>query len=193
MRTIRIKAYKFNELSTSAKQTAIEDYRKSQWDFGDVLDFFNEDCFEQISSEGFENPKVYYSLSYSQGDGLSFSADGYKDILSLFKTRLGEGKENTAKLILEYCSLSIQGNKGNYAYASASDIDLSLEYYSREVPNIENIVEKVQSDLQDIYLELCKKLERQGYDEIEYSNSDESISENIIANEYEFTKEGKRI
>ena len=47
--------------------------------------------------------------------------------------------------------------------------------------------------LEDIYMELCAKLEKQGYNEIEHKSSDEYITEEIEANEYEFTEDGNRI
>ena len=39
---------------------------------------------------------------------------------------------------------------------------------------------------------MASKLERDGYKQIEYYYSDESVDENIICNDYEFTEDGER-
>jgi hypothetical protein len=56
--------------------------------------------------------------------------------------------------------------------------------------NIHTLVSYIEIDLQNVYIDLCKDLEKQGYEEIEYQFSDECIIEDIQANEYEFTEEG---
>jgi len=203
MREIKTMAYQFEELSDQSKNTAIEEYRTAQYKYeyeGEILPFFNEDCEEQAKEEGFESPKFQYSLSYSQGDGLSFSADNYSKtkLESLFNKYLGKGKKETAKLLADNCSITIRGNDGNYPYASKSDIDAYLENHTSginviDTECIDNIISLVLSDLEDIYMELCAKLEKQGYNEIEHKSSDEYITEEIEDNEYEFTEDGNRI
>jgi len=41
--------------------------------------------------------------------------------------------------------------------------------------------------------EIARRMERAGYDDIEYQNSDEYVDESIEDNEYTFTKEGERM
>jgi len=192
MKTIRIKIYKFEELSQEAQSNAIEQWRDRQ----DVcLDFFNENSIEQINEAGFyDDIKLQYSLGYSQGDGLSFSCKRieWKTIEPLFTEVLGQGKEKTAKLIFEYCSFICKGNDGRYCFASKNDIDFTFENYNREYQNIKEVVGNVLTKIENKYLELCKQLEKQGYSEIEYQQSDEAIKETILANDYEFTKDGNQ-
>jgi len=191
MRTIETKVYLFNELNEDAKQTAIDWYKR---DLEIFLDCFNEDVIEKIKEAGFlGNIKLNYSLSYSQGDGLSFSCDYFDKLNELFIEVLGEGKQNTIDCIINNSSFKLNSNTGHYCYASKKDLDFYLSnYYVKSQTNIDEVINKVKEKLEDLYINLCKDLEKQGYDEIEYQASDEAIIETIIANEYEFTIEGNR-
>lgn len=194
-KTIRTKVYAFNELSDEAKQVAIENYRSrfDDWHFENqtLEEYFNE----QIKLEGFENPKVQFSLGYSQGDGLSFSADGYSGLHNIVLGIVGKHKPKTAQLIADNITLEIKGNTGRYCYASKADIDGYIEHYTacanKPTPNIDDIVKEVVDLLIDKYIDLCNKLENDGYSRYEYIMSDGGISENIEANDYLFTKDGR--
>lgn len=190
MKTIRIKIYKFEELTQEAQSKAIEQFRYHE---NVYLDFFNDNAIEQINSAGFyDNVKLQYSLGCSQGDGLSFSCKRieWKTIEPLFTEVLGQGKEKTAKLIFEHCSFICTGNDGCYCFASKNDIDFTFENYNREYANINEVVGNVLAKIENKYLELCKELEKQGYSEIEYQQSDTAIQETILANNYDFLKDG---
>lgn len=189
MKTIEIELYKFTELSENAKSAAIEKHKENSEIF---LDFFSDDCHEQISENGFKgNIKLQYSLSYSQGDGLLFSCDYYDNLKDLFIEILGAEKSKTIDCIINNISFKCDGNNSRYCYASRNDINLELDnYYIKSSINIDNLISKVESKIRDIYMNLCNQLERQGYNEIEYQYSDESITETLIANDYDFTTNG---
>lgn len=192
MKTIEINLYKFEELSEDSKQTAIENYRTDAQNDGFGLYWFSEMCEDKLSALGFINPKVQYRLSYSQGDGLSFSADGYTGLLQLFIGELGTHHAKLAQFLCDNATLQIKGNTGHYCYASKSDIDLYLEVYStNETRLIDQVVENVMAEITRIYLDACRILENDGYSQIEYEDSDEYIIESIIANDYDFTEDGK--
>ena len=196
MRIIETQVYTFDELSDDAKEKAIEKFRDNEYKHLD-LDYFAEDCIYQLEKLGFVNPQVQYSLGYCQGDGLSFEADEYSKLEDLYIEELGKEKEKTAKLLADNSTFICTGNKGGYCYASTSHIDLYIENYSSGINtdcnNINDVVHIVRGKLEDLYIDICNNLEKQGYDEIEYRLSDECIIENIQCNEYEFTKEGKLI
>lgn len=90
-----------------------------------------------------------------------------------------------------------KGNNGHYTYASSSDVDLYLENLTSSI-NVKNtdridyIVDIVRGKLEVLYLALCKQLENEGYADLEERDSDVCISNMIIANEFEFTKDGER-
>ena len=196
MRIIETEAYTFDELSDDIKEKVIDNFREDKYKYLD-LDFFYEDCVYQLEELGFVNPKIQYDLGYCQGDGLSFEADKYTKLKDLYLQELGKGKEYTAQLLADNSTFICTGNKGRYCYASTSDIDLYIENYSSTIntdcENINNVVDIVRGELEDLYVDICSNLEKQGYAEIEHQLSDECIIEDIKCNEYEFTKEGKLI
>ncbi len=191
MKTIEIQLYKFNELSEEGKQNAIEKERNREDYY--FLDMFSDDANEKISEAGFKgNVKLQYSLSYSQGDGLSFCADYFDKLNDLFTEVLGPRKQKTIDCLINNISFSLKGNNGRYCYASKSDLDLELDnYYVKSQTNIDLVINKVREKLEDLYMDLCKELEKNGYSEIEFQDSDECISENLISNDYDFTEDGK--
>lgn len=188
MKTIEIELYKFTELSENAKNAAIENERKHEIDFDWFSDFFHE----QISENGFKgNIKLQYSLSGSQGDGLSFSCDYFDNLNALFIEILGTEKQKTIDTILNNISFKCDGNNGRYCYASKNDISLELNDYKGNNYLIHEIVSKVESKLKDLYIDLCNQLEKQGYDDIEHQYSDEYIIETLTENDFYFTIDGK--
>ena len=190
MKTIEIELYEFTELSENAKNAAIEKHKKNSEIF---LDFFSDDCREQIRENGFKgNIKLQYSLSCSQGDGLSFSCDYFDNLNALFIEILGTEKQKTIDTILNNISFKCNGNNGRYCYASKNDITLELDDYChvKSSTNIDNLISKVESKLKDLYIDLCKQLEKQGYDDIEYQYSDEYIAETLTENDCYFTIDG---
>lgn len=194
MKTIEIQLFKFEELTPEAQQKAINDEMKHAYEYLN-LDMFYDDATEQIKDAGFLNPVLSYSLSYSQGDGLSFKADRYEKLTELFVEVLGPGKEKTAKLLADNCTIILKGNTGHYAYAHRNQVDLYLENYTSSINvvntnNIDAVVNKVLTLLEDKYMLLCGQLEKQGYAEIEYLTGEENARETLICNDYDFTADG---
>lgn len=187
MKTIEIELYKFIELSENAKNLAIENERNKEIEF----DWFSDFCHEQISENGFKgNIKLQYSLSYSQGDGLSFSCDYFDNLNALFIEILGTEKQKTIDSIINNISFKCDGNNGRYCYASKNDIVLEFDDYKGNCYIIHEIVSKVESKLKDLYINLCNELEKQGYYDIESQYSDEYITETLIENDCYFTIDG---
>ena len=191
MRTIRTKVYQFNELTETAQKKAIEWYKTILNNDGDILQFFNEYAKEKASENGFDNIKLQYSLSNCQGDGLSFSCDNF-DIEKFLNENSRLHRPLFIKVLSANLKVEMKGNTGRYCFASRSDIDLYLDNYKRNYPNIESLIECIKVELQDKYMALCRELEGEGYKEIESRYEDESIIEDIEANEYEFKADGTR-
>jgi hypothetical protein len=190
MKTINI--FNFNELNDSSKETAINNFR----DVYEInLDFFNDEAKEIISERGFKgNILLQYSLSNSQGDGLSFGCDYFdsEKLHEIFKEVLGSGKDKTIEVILNNSYFKLNGNNGRYCYANIGDLEYIFDD-NINAPNIDKVVGKVEKKLVEIYLNLCKELEKIGYDEIDSQYSDEYISEILEINEYEFLENGQKI
>ena len=190
MKTIQV--YNFNELSQCGKDTAISNF-KNRHEIH--LDFFNDEAKEIINERGFKGDiKLQYSLSNSQGDGLSFGCEWFdsQKLHEIFVEVLGTGKDKTIEVILNNSYFKLNGNSGRYCYSHKNDLEYIFDD-NINAPNIEEVVGKVEAKLVEIYLNLCGELENIGYNEIEYQYSDEYISELLEVNEYEFTENGKLI
>ena len=117
-----------------------------------------------------------YSLSYCQGDGLSFSFD--LDIIDYLNKYFPKLKDSVKNIISEYCTFSANGNNGRYCYAHENQIDLCLDIYNfnGRHDNLEGVINEVLEHIQDNYLEICSKLENEGYNNIyEWENDKDYI------------------
>lgn len=179
MRTVEI--YTFDELEKEVQEKVLKNF-----DYQADFDYFTEDCIEQIKNAGFIEPEVKYSLSCSQGDGLSFKAKKIDfDVVFPNLTK-------RQKFILENCRINIYGNVGRYCFCANEDVELILDSYE-DYPLIELKVDEFRKILISLYINLCKKLEKDGYEALEWEQSDENKTEIIKGNDYEFTKNGVRI
>jgi hypothetical protein len=185
MDTVKINIYKFSELSDKAKEKAIELWYESE-EYPMLSDDIKEDL-SQIDSY-FEDTKLEYSLSYSQGDGLSFSGDF---ILSKWikdnndKYKLSDEEIDS---IIESTSVWSKGNDGRYAYASESDIDFETTF---EDCDLSDQIEGIVMDIRKYYIDICDKLEKYGYDIIEYRMTEDEFNDHCESNDYRFYASGK--
>lgn len=166
MRTIRIKLYKFNELSESAKEKAIEYFRDSNFDLNDAWENIKEDAAQ-----------IELSI---------FSLDDHRPN----KGEFYNSAEDTAKLILEAHGKDCDTYKSAENFLSEWNTkkekfenENPVFYFTNEDESEDLSNEFLQSILEDYRIMLNK--------EIEYQNSYEYITETIEANEYEFTQDGK--
>jgi len=188
MREIKVNLYTINELSKEAKEQAIEKERNSD---REVLFFFKEDCEIQLKEKFWNDAWVQYSLSHCQGDGLNFKGklDLEKFLDSVYSVKLPKWKK---RALNEYIySVHTNGNTGHHTYAHKNQIDYYTNYdTNKEYKNIDKLWQNVLTEIEKYYMSICQQLEKQGYDEIEYQNSDEAIIENFEANEIEFLENG---
>lgn len=209
-RTIRIKLYKFKELPKAAKQVAIENFRnnadfqylydeayKSVKKFADVfgIDIKNFDFFEPHRNkyrfkEFFDNMDdiinlkgqrlatyiwnnykndlykgKYYSLWSKTEVSYKYNPNGYP----VLKTRY-------SKVILTNCC-TLTG--------AAYDMELLSPVYDFLKKPTDRDLEDL---INDCFGSICKTVQA----EYRYRLQDEQIAEDIISNEYEFTKDGQQ-
>ncbi len=190
MRTVRTKVYSFNELSKSAQQTAISNYLSTNYENIELWNFADE-CAERAKEQGFDNAKVRYSLSYSQSDGLSLDAD--LDLPRLIKECKPDIKESVLNVILANCYGCCEANQGHYAYANPNDVSFYIDTNSySEYNRLTSYVSDIKVYIQDKYMLLCAELEKNGYSEMEYQDSEEYAIESLNDESYEFTIDGNR-
>lgn len=188
MKTKTITVYEFKDLDEKAKE-----YAKNKWYETEDYPFLTNDLTERLKDIApyWSNIRLQYSLSYSQGDGLSFS--GELDIELFLKTKMPElrRKEILKEFIYKIYST---GNRGHYAFASQNDVDMEFNYQTgKEYKRLEKKASSVLEAVREDYLDVCKELEREGYKILEYRMTDDEFQEQCEANNYEFDINGKII
>ena len=157
-----IKVYEYNDLNEKAKEKALNWFRENNnYDF--LSDNLEEDLKEllRVNKISFdESLKIYYSLSYSQGDGFCFEGDfEYKDYQINIK------------------------NSGHYSHKNSVKIEITKE-------DGEDAKEEIYKEFKNIFDDICDELEKIGYSYIESENSEENFIEMSNANEYKFLEDG---
>jgi hypothetical protein len=195
METIQINLYTFDELNEDAKIKAIRMQKENNYEFL-YLDFLVDIFKEEAENLGFVNPKFQYSLSNSQGDGLSFSFDYFESekLYSLIKKVTGKNASWIIDPIFN-CIYSTRGkgNTGRYAYAHEDQIDIRVDLGNYRAwnfyTNVNDVLNEIEAQIITLYLETCYNFEKRAYDEIEYQLSDEFAIETLI-NGMQFLKDG---
>lgn len=188
MKQETVTLYELDELPKKIQEKVIE--REQILEYENLeLDFWEEDAITIISELGFENPKLSYDLSYCQGSHVDFEFSGI----------------NLAKLLsgLDFCKFGIlQGRttfsrkKTNSWYRTGHigyEIDdcMTDEGVDISIP-LAMLSDTLLEIIKNTYRTICSKLMREGYDYIEHATSEETIRENLKANNIHFTANGKR-
>ena len=206
MRTIQTTVYQFSELSDSARKTAISRYRDSYEDFSYYAETVIEDAATIADIIGIDlrntlttrndgttlyAPTVFYSGFCSQGDGACFEGS-YSYKKGALKALIDYAPLDTelhriAKQLQDlqrvnfYKLTAKMKHRGYYNHSGCMHVEINS---SRTVSNdTEDELTHLMCDFADwIYSQLTI--------EYEYQNSDDQITENFEANEYEFNENG---
>jgi hypothetical protein len=197
MRTIKINICKYEELSDKAKETARDWFRS----FGHHDDWYEstyEDAITVGKLMGIEIEDIRFSGFSSQGDGASFTGKLVKadDILKNVKeyapldTTLHEIAGGIEDIQQKYDGkVAATLSRRDYRYFHEYTVTI-------EVDDIEGVEALEWSLLNDEVCRLLRKFMKWTYRQLEDTydglNSDESVYENIIANEYEFYETGEK-
>lgn len=190
MRTIRTKVYQFNELNDQAKQVALEEIRNRYYEYNDFASWAIDDCAllepPHRELEDLFGTEYDFPLIKNTRKDIYFDTDrnNYLDCVvameitndEQFLKWLGIDRNIQGLEDLEY-TIFTSGYRN-----SSTTID--FDNYSSDFDNIVlNAQSKFNSHIQDV----LKRIER----DIDYRFTDEAITEDILANDYEFTKDGK--
>jgi len=193
MRTIKTKVYKFEELSKEAKQVAIEEYRNSG-----VLDeagyWAVDDCslFEPTQKEldiiGFKGMDFIIS---NNRKNIYFSTDRnwFLDCEKAMEVKhcdyFYKWLDITDEFLLQKISFEIYT-------PSFRNADTTIEFICNDdFDKLTDEEEKVLKTAKIIFDNHIKDILRRIEADIDYRYTDESITEDILANEYEFLSNGK--
>lgn len=171
MKTItkKYQVFTFDELSQEAKDKARQDFNDNM-DYPFLEDDLREYIHEELETADYkvigiatsENPSIrpYYSLSYSQGDGLMFEATL-------------EDKEGNIYTIK---------HSGHYYHERST----SITGTNQEGDEIDTTYFE-----ENVYIPICQRIAKRGYEVIEWQESEEQFAETCEANEYTFLENGK--
>jgi hypothetical protein len=187
-RTIEIQAYKFDELSETAKQKVLEKFYDLNVDY-DWWDFIYEDAKTvgiKITSFGLDRHK--------DCDGEFY--DNAEEVAEKILKEHGESCEThkTAQSFMDDCeNLRDTAKKEWEKYLAEHPNEDEREWEDYE----EYFGDKYESDFDD----LCEEFEKDIFsdyadilqDSYDYLTSEEAIVESIEANKYEFDENGKQI
>ena len=167
-----IQVYKYEELSDDAKETALNSHIESN-DFDFLEESLTEYLKELLTEAKIDGEaELSYSLSCCKGDGVSFTGN------------------------FEYKGVNISVTRNNSHYVHSNSVDIEAEADEDDDDDLKNdlieaVTDEAEAEFKEIFKEICDKIEKVGYSEIEYQNSEESFKENCEANEYTFRENGE--
>ena len=146
-------------------------------------------------------PCIYWSGFWSPGDGACFEGSyRYKPgALKALKAHIGNASKGDRELLRICKGLQAEQKKHFYKlqaktkhhghYYHAYCMDVEVWHSDDDYRNIGDSEETIRELLRDFANWIYSQLEQ----EYDYQNSDDVVDENIIANEYEFYENGKRV
>jgi len=208
-RVIEKTLYKFNELSDTAKERARDWYRGciesdelTDYDdwiaIGDILGVtFKQRAVPLMSGKTRYDPCIFWSCSYSQGDGACFEGSYAYAKLAGKKIRKHASLDKELHRIADELT-AIQRryfykieakitHSGHYYHSGCMSVDVSTPTsdYFQSTPASFDEVKQLLRDFADWIFE---KIQAQS----EYLHSEEAIDETMECNDYEFDENGKR-
>lgn len=187
--------YKFDELSDSAKDKAIEKLYDINTDHN-WHGYIYENHKEIIKSAGFDITKIYFSGFSSQGDGAMFEYDGInKDILiPEFAATLKIPNWKRKVFISEVYVNASGKQRGHYYHERSCEHYTSLECNTCGYDNIADFIGSYDSEFEefvkDKYVDLAQNVYSDLEKEYDYLTSRAAIIETIEANDYDFDENG---
>lgn len=200
MRTVAIEVFTFYELDEKAREKAREWYRSQlNDDFTIESTMITENMVYTLQQEGFEIEKtnVEWNLSNSQSDFVGLSGKlKEKHFHQLIMDKLDNREKKWYKMLAvdeTYIDVSHHFKYHHY-YGQQYQVDVECHVDEEQHPVIYKLYTKVEElanqILSDELDRMTKKLEKQGYEEIEFLYSDEHIDDVLDVNGYEFEKDG---
>lgn len=191
MRAIRIKVYKFDELSEQAKQTAIEEVRNEYYEYNDFANWAVDDCalFEPKHQELEDLFGVAYDfpLIKNTRENIYFNTErgSYLDCEKAMQIT----NEKQFLLWLGLTEEIINGDDFSFNIFTPNyrDADTTIDFDGFD-SKFDDVVYKAQNKFQKHIQDVLKRIEA----DIDYRFTDGAIIEDIEANDYEFLSDGKK-
>lgn len=198
MKTIEVKIYYFNELTTAAQQIAIDQFRDRKYEDSSVTEWAIDDCylFEPRNAEmenlfGEEYIKLNKPVIANTRKNIYFDTERNRHLDAdegieitnekMFLIWLGIPEEMHEKVYF-----TIKNNWARYpdTIIKFEENDSDYHFTEEEHTILENAADKFSDHMEEV-------LNRIG-EAIDYQFTDECIAEEIEANQYEYTADGRR-
>jgi hypothetical protein len=199
-REVVTKIYQISELSDKAKEKAIAAFRDVNTDhdwWESDYEFGEEEIRERL---GIEKAEILFSGLWSQGDGASFTGwIGDKWIVKFVQDRKDDFPALAAAFDADDPQVEIYSAKverfGSLHNVHERSCKVSLDVRASRNSEIDEKeigreVDRLESTLDEIRLDLCREIYSYLEKDHEYLTSDEAIIETIEINEYEFDENG---
>lgn len=198
MRIIETKVYQFEELSSKAKDVAINAARECL-EFSDYAGYSIEDAKTIAALMGWDIAEVHYSGFYSQGDGACFvGAMHYKNncleavqayaptdaVLHDVAKRWYALQNGNGFALSAYV-----GHSGWYSHEYCTE----FECFDSRAQTGYTESTAIEAEIKEIAREFMHWIYKQLQNEFEFQTSDSTIAEMLINNDCEFTADGKII
>jgi len=186
-RTTTITVYKFDELDDSAQEHALDKWREAE-DYSYMSECINADFEEYLTERGLPTDNLEWSVSWSQGDGVSFS--GTIDVEKFLRFH----KRWAAYRMLWNFEPQAQIAKGSH-HGYYISVEASCAYDDMENWTAKHDAKEaeLQEELQEHVYEIAQDMYYRAQREMEYQMSDEVITDTLINLDYEFDAEGNMI
>ncbi len=208
---IETTAYRFEELSEEAQENARAWYREGGFDYdwhAFVFEDFGRICeclgvrlktspVRLVGGDTRDEPKIHFTVFWSQGDGACFQAH-YSYRKGASRAIRDHAPNDSALHAIADCLQKIQrrnfyqlraeaGHRGHYYHEYCMAISVE-----RESTTYEDMTADAEETVIEALRDLARWLYRQLESEYNALNSDEAVSETIVANAYTFTASGRR-
>lgn len=191
------KYYEFTELNKEIQERLIKEKQdevtNDEYFWQDIYcDEFKESALNTIREKipGIEDEELQFSLNCCQGDGVSFTGElGEENIASLLSLVYGGNIPRQIKRIIPHMeSIVFERNRHLrycHEYTVSTEIKINgHEYYTEFYPRIEKLLEDLEKQIDQYRVEICKKLEKEGYDLQDYYTGREYAIQELSSNEY---------
>jgi hypothetical protein len=186
--TRQYEVYSFSELSKEAQKKAIKQYRESN-EFEIDLDSDLENLKLMLIEKGYENPKIFFSHSYSQGDGACFTANVTDNAIFRLISENKEAfpilsKDRHKNIITDYLCVYIVNIPSLYSHEHTKKLEIinNLWHYDKRIDNLDSLsqeLEKLVKMLEKERIELSKQIFVSLRDSYDDQDSSEAISERL--------------
>jgi len=181
MKTLETVVYDFMELTTIAKEKAIAEYYEHE-DYPFLTDDLTEELKRLDYIGLFSNIKLRYSLSYSKGDGLSFSGN-----IDLTKWLNNRNMKVSVSDIIYNSIYSLKAGSNHSCFALRDDIECEYENLPKRLDKVMNVI---VDEVRDYYMDICHELYKYGYSIIDYRMNEKEFNELCLDMDYSFLPDG---